>query len=247
MNISKNKHYLPASSTHENVTVALGKPPIIWRCCSVSISFTTLSRLEQKLAASCNASFKSGLLPVGKAPSSLEIIYVFFPATRGPIVFVAQPDIDIKTIIASNKFFDILYFPFSDVLFYLHITTQIRRRLDEATNTGEMKMENETIEVKANTEAAGRTGFALLYTLFPFLKKEPEYAPDSIDYGHGYAGRKLIDGRYVLEKIGTKLAVDLKSPSLMWAPGTQFYQDCIADSAKELNSKAKRAMAGRGV
>ena len=102
-------------------------------------------------------------------------------------------------------------------------------------------------ELEKPATAAGQTGFALLYALLPFLKKEPAYAPDTIDYGYGYKGRKLCDGRYVLEKDGTNRAIDLESHNFTWDPDDVYYGDCIAPSAKALDKIAKSAMAVRGV
>ena len=87
----------------------------------------------------------------------------------------------------------------------------------------------------------------LLYST-KLIKKQEPYAPDFIEYGYGYRGRKLLDGRYVLEKEGEDEALDLVSHRChKWPAHSEFYTDCMAPNAKALNKIAKKALARRGI
>lgn len=78
-------------------------------------------------------------------------------------------------------------------------------------------------------------------------RSEPNYAPDIIEYGHGYQGRKLSDGRYVLEKKFSNRVIDLKDFSHSWSSRSVFYSDCTAKDAHTLDILAKLFLAGKGL
>ena len=77
-----------------------------------------------------------------------------------------------------------------------------------------------------------------------FKRKE---GPATIDFGHGYTGRRLIDGSYVLEAKDIKGAIDLMDPHMFWKPSHRQYKWCIAKSEKVFRKKALKAMVRRGV
>jgi hypothetical protein len=72
-----------------------------------AVSDTLTPKLPQKRFASPKASASNGSLPDGKAPSCLEMTKVFSPAGVGPIVLVAQPEIDNTVIKEKNNFSNI--------------------------------------------------------------------------------------------------------------------------------------------
>jgi hypothetical protein len=81
----------------------------------------------------------------------------------------------------------------------------------------------------------------------PYQPETIDYQPETIDYGYGFVGRRLTDGRYVLERYGKTDAYDLLSPHHKWEPGTVYYRDCIAKNAAALDASVKRVLAIQGI
>ena len=80
---------------------------------------------------------------------------------------------------------------------------------------------------------------------FPFRRGGAVDSPNIVEYGHGIRGRKLINGKYVLEETGTGYGLDLKVPGLRWSKGTRFYKDCIS-TKKRLDRRIKSIMVNLG-
>lgn len=96
-------------------------------------------------------------------------------------------------------------------------------------------------DIKATYSMSNKSGLSLIV--------EHIIVPDIIDIGYGYQGRKLCDGRYVLEQTDShsKQAVDLVHGQFSWPPSSAYYGDCIANNAQDLIKRAKRALSEKGI
>ena len=68
-----------------------------------------------------------------------------------------------------------------------------------------------------------------------------------LDFGHGFTARQLINGKWVLEVDGKGVDMQYPDRTYTWKPGDVYYPHCWIDSYDELVTKAKHAMAQRGI